>query len=73
MRTSSGVSSSEKAVLLAASVGYVSEVLGAEGASIVAAFVLVEAWCLAWSTIVQSSCRHPQEIERDMHVVVAVL
>ena len=47
MRTSSGVRSSEKAVLLAASVGYVSEVLGAEGASIVAAIVLVEACCLA--------------------------
>ena len=50
--TSSGVRSSEKAVLLAASVGYVCEALGAEGASTVAAFVLVQALCLAWSKIV---------------------
>ena len=61
MRTSSGVSSFEKAVLLAASVGYDCEVLGAEGASIVAAIVLVEACCLAWSAIVKSTCCDPQD------------
>lgn len=46
VHTSSGVRFSVKAVSLAAGVGYVCEALGAEGASMVAAIVLVEELCL---------------------------
>jgi len=62
MLTSSGVRSSENAVFLAASVGYVWEVLRAEGASMVAAIVFVEACCFAWSKTkaIGGSCRRKQ-------------
>ena len=46
VHTSSGVRSSVKAVSRAAGVGYVCEALAAEGASMVAAIVLVEELCL---------------------------